>query len=95
MNSDRQIVVTGLGVVSPLGTGVDTFWDGLLQRRNAVRIRDGFPDRGWPLKIYAPVTDFDPKQYVRPRKALKVMCPPIQYGFAAASMALEQAGVKD
>ncbi len=95
MNADHQIVVTGLGVVSPIGTGVDTFWDALLQRRNAVRVREEFADCEWPLKVFAPVTDFDPKKYVRPRKALKVMCPPIQYGYAAAIMALEQAGIKD
>ncbi|MCC9658775.1 beta-ketoacyl-[acyl-carrier-protein] synthase family protein [Rhodopirellula halodulae] len=46
-----------------------------------------------PVEIGAPITDFDPKLYVKPRKALKVMCREIQTSFAASQMAIEDAGL--
>ncbi|MFG0264732.1 MAG: beta-ketoacyl-[acyl-carrier-protein] synthase family protein [Rhodopirellula sp. JB055] len=45
------------------------------------------------IEIGAPITEFDPKQYVKPRKALKVMCREIQTSFAASQMAIEDAGL--
>ncbi|KLU04488.1 3-oxoacyl-[acyl-carrier-protein] synthase, KASII [Rhodopirellula islandica] len=45
------------------------------------------------VEIGAPITEFDPKQYVKPRKALKVMCREIQTSFAASQMAIEDAGL--
>ncbi len=95
MNSQRQVVVTGMGVVSPIGIGTDAFWDSLINGRCGVRVRDGFSHSPWPLKIYSPVMEFDGKDWVQPRKALKVMCSPIQFGYAAAMMALEQSELRE
>lgn len=90
---ERGIVVTGLGVVSPIGIGAEAFWDSLAAGRSGARIRDEFADTDLPLRFYAPVTGFEGKQWIKPRKAIKVMCEPIQYGCAAARMAAEQAGI--
>lgn len=94
-NSDRNVVVTGMGVVSPIGNGLDAFWNSLECGKSGVRVREEFADSDLPLRFHSPVTGFDGKRWVRPRKALKVMCEPIQFGYAAAQMAVDQAGIAD
>lgn len=93
MKSDPKVVVTGMGVVSPIGIGTDEFFASLLAGRSGVSVRDEFAGSKLPMSIAAPVTDFEAKQYVKPRKALKIMCEPIKFGCAAAAMATEQAGL--
>ena len=95
MNKENSVVITGLGAVSPIGIGTDEFWDSLITRKSGVQIREALQETDCPLKLYSPVTGFDGKQWVRPRKALKVMCRPIQFGYTAATMAIEQAGLAD
>lgn len=93
MPAPSDILITGMGVVSPLGVGLETFWNALLQGQSGVIERPEFAGTDWPFRIAAPIQGFDPKQLVKPRKALKVMCPPIQSGCAAANLAVEQAGL--
>ncbi len=101
-----KAVITGLGIVSSIGIGCEDYFDALLQQRSGIRSlserTDGGavpstspsePDDLAELWIGAPILDFDPKQYVRPRKALKVMCREIQTAFAASVMAIEQSGL--
>lgn len=94
MKSDPEIVITGLGVVSPIGIGIEPFWESLIGGVSGVRVREQFAETDLPFRIAAPVTGFDPKQYVKPRKALKIMCDPIKFACAAAAMAVEQAGLE-
>ena len=94
MKSDPEIVITGLGVVSPIGIGIEPFWESLVRGVSGVRVREQFAETDLPFRIAAPVTGFDPKQYVKPRKALKIMCDPIKFACAAAAMAVEQAGIE-
>ncbi len=93
MNSSREVVITGLGVVSSIGIGCESFWHSLLEGKSGVAVREEFAGTELPYRIAAPVNGFDPKQYVKPRKAIKIMCPPIQFGCAAAAMAFEHAGL--
>ncbi len=95
MSFDSQVVITGLGVVCPIGIGIDQYWQSLLAGKSGVRVREEFAATELPLRIYAPVIDFDGKLFVKPRKAMKVMCMPIQFGCAAAAMATDQAGLAD
>ncbi len=88
-----DVVVTGLGVVSPIGIGVQAFWEALLDRTSGIRVRDAFAHTELPWRIGGDVRGFDAKLFVKPRKSLKVMCPQIQFGYAAAQMAVEQAGL--
>src|SRR5262245_51189311 len=90
-SSPREVVITGLGVVSPIGIGIDAFTDSLRAGRSGVRPIQLFDASGFPVRIVAEVVDFDPKAYVRPRKSLKVMSREIQFGFAAADMAMAAA----
>ncbi len=94
MNGSREVVVTGLGVVSSIGIGYQEFWQSLLDGKSGVSVRERFADTDLPYRIAAPVTNFEAKQFVKPRKALKIMCSPIQFGCAAAAMAVEHAGLE-
>ena len=87
MPSEQEIVVTGIGVVSPIGIGKDAFWSALCHGRSGIRRFDLWKDDGLPPPFGADVADFDPKVYIRPRKSLKVMSRDIQLGFAAADLA--------
>ena len=95
MTLQREAVITGIGVVSPIGIGIDPFWQALSAGRSGVRRVEVFEQCGVPAPIGAAVGDFDPKQYVRPRKSLKVMSRDIQLAFAAADMAYADAGLRD
>jgi 3-oxoacyl-[acyl-carrier-protein] synthase II len=92
MRPAREVVVTGVGIVSPIGIGREAFWDSLLAGRSGVRPYQSFDASGFGVRFGAEVLDFDPKAFVRPRKSLKVMARDIQLGFAAADMALADAG---
>lgn len=87
-----EVVVTGAGVVTPIGVGTDPFWDALVAGRSGVSVRAGFEDVELPHRIAASVTNFVGKEYIKPRKSLKIMCGPIQFGCAAAAMAVAEAG---
>jgi 3-oxoacyl-[acyl-carrier-protein] synthase II len=95
MAPKRDIVVTGIGVVSPIGIGKDPFWAALCARRSGIRRLDMFDDPALPSPIGGAVADFDAKQYVRPRKSLKVMSRDIQLAFAAADLACVDAGLRE
>jgi hypothetical protein len=85
----RDIVITGLGVVSPIGIGRAAVWDSLMAGRSGVRPISLYPPGALPVPFGGEVRDFDPKQYVRPRKSLKVMSRDIQLAMCAAELAIE------
>lgn len=96
--SERQVVITGIGVVSPIGIGVDAFWTQLENRTSGVRPIETLPYSPVPRHIGGEVRDFNPSQFTKTReqkKAIRVMCREIQLGFAAATLALDDAGIKD
>ncbi len=95
MNSNSQVVITGTGIISPLGLNLESLWNALLKRESGVRVREEFADTRHPFRISSPVHNFEPREFVRPRKSLKVMCRPIQFGFAASSQATEGAGINE
>ncbi|MBN1393546.1 MAG: beta-ketoacyl-[acyl-carrier-protein] synthase family protein [Pirellulales bacterium] len=91
----QEIVVTGVGVVGPIGIGKAPFWSSLIEGVSGIRRLDLHRDPGLPPPIGGVVADFDPKQYVRPRKSLKVMSREIQLAFAAADLAVVDAGLRE
>ncbi len=93
MSVNCDVVITGIGIVSPVGIDSGPFWQGMISRRSGVRVREEFKDVRHPFRIAAEVIDFEPKLWVRPRKSLKVMCRPIQLGFAASSLAIDHSGI--
>jgi 3-oxoacyl-[acyl-carrier-protein] synthase II len=90
MTHKKDIVITGAGVVSPIGIGQEAFWASMCEGRSGVRRLSLFeaPDL---IPFGGEVVDFDPKDYVRQRKSLKVMSRDIQLGFAAAHLACREA----
>jgi len=88
-----DVVITGIGVVSPIGIGREPFWSGLCAGRSGIG-RIGSFDPSWlPVQIAGEVRDFDPKLHIANRKALKVMCRDAQLGVAAAGLAYRDAGL--
>ncbi len=88
-----RVVVTGVGVVSPIGIGVDSFWQNLIAGRSGIAALSAFPAGDLPSKLAAEVRDFDPLEHIYQRKFLKVMSRDIQLGVAGASMAMKNSGL--
>lgn len=95
MGLSEEIVITGLGLVSPIGIGSAPYWESLLRGRSGVAPLPQYEGTSLPVRFGAAVTDFEGKQFVRPRKSLKVMCREIQLGFSAATIAVEDAGLAE
>ncbi len=93
MANGREIVITGLGLVSPIGIGAESYWTSLQERQSGIGSLDFFDDPGLSQPIGGRVDDFEPKKMVRPRKSLKVMSRDIQLGFAAADQAITSAAL--
>lgn len=96
--SNREVVITGIGVVSPLGIGVEPFWDSLKSGRSGVHHSKLFPATASPDGAGAEVSDFTEesakKVYLKDqRKNLKAMCREIQLGVASAGLALQHGSV--
>ncbi len=88
-----DVVITGVGVVSPIGIGREAFWTALRQGRSGVATIEQLRDTDSPITFGAEVADFDGKQFVTPRKALKVMSRELQTAYAAAALAMGEAGL--
>ena len=95
MSGSRDIVITGIGIVSPIGIGSEPFWEALATGTSGIRPVDLFDASSLKVKFGGQIPDFDPKLYVRPRKSLKVMSREIQLGFAAADLAIQDAGITE
>ncbi|MFM9010995.1 MAG: beta-ketoacyl synthase N-terminal-like domain-containing protein, partial [Planctomycetota bacterium] len=93
MASPDDIVITGLGVVSPVGVGRQAFWEAVVAGRSGIGPITGFDASGLAVRFGGQIVDFDPRLLVRPRKSLKVMSRDIQLGFAAADLATADAGL--
>lgn len=89
----RRVVVTGMGVISPLGVGIDMFWDGLVQGRSGVRRITRFDPSPYPSQIAGEVPDFDAAAYL-PRRDIVRTDVFIHYALIAAQAALADSGVK-
>ncbi|MFO1065663.1 MAG: beta-ketoacyl synthase N-terminal-like domain-containing protein [Pirellulales bacterium] len=89
----NEIVITGMGCVTPIGIGRDEFWSGLKVGRCAIEVLHSAP--GMPDFPAAVLKNFDAKQYVTPRKALKVMVSELQTAYAASRLAWLDAGLTD
>ncbi len=91
----NDIVITGIGCVTPLGIGSEAFRGGLLAGRCAIRPYVTLSDENRTTYYAAQIDGFDGKQYVTPRKALKVMGREVQIAYSAAHLAWQDAGLTD
>jgi len=91
--SIRRIVVTGLGLVTPLGTGVEKTWKALCAGESGIGRITKFDPTGYDAQIAGEVKDFDPAQFIE-KKEIKKMDTFIHYAVGAALMAADDAGLK-
>jgi 3-oxoacyl-[acyl-carrier-protein] synthase II len=89
----RRVVVTGVGLVTPLGTGVEKNWTALMAGRSGVGPITRFEASDFPSRIAGEVRDFAPEDYIE-RRDIKKMDPFIQYAMAGARMAMEYSQLK-
>jgi len=89
----RRVVVTGMGVVTPIGIGVDPFWEALLNGRSGVRLIDRFDTSEMQTKIGATVEAFSAEDFMD-RKETRKTDRFVQFAIAAATMAMRQSGLQ-
>ena len=91
----RRAVLTGMGLITPIGSDAASYWESLRAGRGGVRAVSSFDASALPCRIAAEVPGFDAKQYVdkKDRRGLKVMARSIQLAVAGAQRALDDSGV--
>ncbi|MEO6173207.1 MAG: beta-ketoacyl synthase N-terminal-like domain-containing protein, partial [Arenimonas sp.] len=91
--SKRRVVITGMGMVTPLGNSVDSSWDGIKNGRSGIGQITHFDATLFATRIAGEVQDFDPKSFLPP-KDVKKMDTFIHYGLHACLSALEDSGLE-
>ncbi len=91
--SKRRVVVTGLGILSPLGSTVADAWSGVLAGKSGIGPINRFDATGFPVTFMGSVAGFEPERYIAPKDA-KRMDLFMQYGVAAGSQALADSGLE-
>lgn len=88
----KRVVVTGLGVISPIGNSVDSFWDSIKNSRVGFGPIDRVDVSNYKVKLAGQINDFDAKEYMDPKSArrMELFC---QYAVAASKQAIENSGL--
>jgi 3-oxoacyl-[acyl-carrier-protein] synthase II len=89
---DRRVVVTGVGLVTPLGTGVEKNWEALSAGRSGIGPITRFDASAFGTRIAGEVKDFNPEDWIE-KKDVKKMDLFIQYAMASAAQAMRQSGL--
>ena len=92
--TDRRIVITGIGVVSPLGNDLKTTWENLKAGRNGIDLIKSMDTSDYPAKIAGEVKDFDPAPYFKSPKDARRVDRVTHLAVAAASMAIKDSGLE-
>src|SRR5438128_5959998 len=91
--TERRVVISGLGVVSPLGNDLDTFWNALIQSKCGVAKITAFDASAFDCQIAAEVKDFDPTPAFPSPKEVRRADRFAQFGVYAAYQAIKDAGL--
>ena len=88
----KRVVVTGLGAITPIGVGVDNFWNGIKEGKVGIKSIDRFDVTDYKAKVAGQIDDFNPADYmdVKAAKRMERFC---QFAVAAAKEAMEDAGI--
>src|SRR6202790_716769 len=92
-NGNRRVVVTGMGLVTPLGTGIEKNWEALMAGRSGIGPITRFDVSDFAARIAGEVRDFDPHDWIE-KKDVKKMDLFIQYALGAAEQAMRQSALK-
>ncbi len=88
----RKVVITGMGVVTPIGIGLQDFWQGLMEGRNGVDLITKFDTSKFDTKFAAEVKNFDPLNYLD-KKAAKRLDEYAQFAIGSTTIAIEDSGL--
>ena len=91
--TDRRVVITGLGVLTPVGNDVETFWSNLKNGVSGIHTIDAFDTTAYDCKIGGQVRGFDPKPFFKNPKDVRRTDRFSQLAVAASKMALEDSGI--
>jgi 3-oxoacyl-[acyl-carrier-protein] synthase II len=91
--ADRRVVITGMGVVTPVGNDVETFWSNLKNGVSGIRAIDAFDTTGYDCRIGGQVRDFDPKPFFNNPKDVRRTDRFTHLAMAAAKMAVADSGI--
>ena len=91
--SKRRVVITGLGIVSPVGSTVDTAWHNVVEGKSGIGPITRFDVSAWPVRFHGPVAGFEAEKYLS-AKELRKMDPFMHYGYGAAADAIRDSGIE-
>jgi len=90
--SDRRVVITGTGIISPVGNDIETYWENLLEGRSGIGRVTKFDVSPYPTKVAAEVNDFEPLNYLE-KKETRRLDSHQQYALAATHDAVTDGGI--
>lgn len=93
MKEGKRVVITGIGVITPNGIGIENYWNSLVHGRSGIRKITRFDTSSYPCKIAGEVENFNPTEYMKPKSARR-MDRFSQFAVACAHMAIEDAKIK-
>ncbi len=88
----KRVVVTGMGMISPIGNDVQESWEASLLGKSGVKLNEAFDTGDFAVKICGQISDFDVGKYMSAKEARR-LDPFIQLGISAAKQAIEDAGL--
>ena len=93
MNTDRRVVITGMGVVTPIGKDLDTFWGNLQNGLSGIERIQAFDTSAFDCQIAGEIRDFEPKNYFKTPKDVRRTDRYTHLAMAAAKMAMQDSGL--
>ncbi len=93
MNLDRRVVITGLGVISPVGNDLETFWTNLKEGKSGIGKITAFNISNYDCRIAGEVRNFDPKSVFKNPKDVRRTDRFVQLAMAAAKMSIQDSGI--
>ena len=90
--SDRRVVITGMGAITPIGNSLDEYWEGLINGKSGANLINRFDTTDFKTRFACEVKNFDPEKFID-KKAIKRMDPFTHYALASAIMAMEDSAI--
>lgn len=88
----KRVAITGIGVVSPIGIGIENFWNSIKEGKSGIDTVTKIDITNLPTKVAAEIKDFDPNEFIDKKEARR-MDKFTQYAMAAAKMAINKSGL--